>query len=373
MSIKPCHSTYQSHQIFTALVLTGLLSLGASITLTDSATANSVNTPQGITNLKQSRNNRLPPSVINAIRRDITRNTRIPPGQLRVVSSTQQSWPNSCLGLAQPDEACAEIFIEKGWRVVMSNGRQTWNYRSDKTGRIVRLESQESSGNSGNPGSSSLPSTVANAILQAASQQTGLPTSQLRIIKSEQITTDGCLGLAGPEEACLQIAMQAWEVTVEAGQQRLVYRADNKGEQVRLNKDASNVGNTTLPQRVADAIVRTASERTGLQTSQLRIIKSEQITTNGCLNLPRPGEGCTKIAMPAWEVTIEGGQQRLVYRSDMNGSQIRLNEAASTIGTNTTLPKAVANTVLQFASQQLGLPASQLRVTQAEKQTWTDG
>lgn len=375
MSIKHCRPTYQSHQIFTALILTGILSLGASMTLTDSATANSVKTPQAVTNLKQSRNNRLPNSVINAIRSDINRNsnTRIPQGQLKVVSFSQQSWPNSCLGLPQPDEACAEIFIENGWRVVMSNGRQTWNYRSDNTGRIVRLESQESSGNSGNPGSSSLPSTVADAILQAASQQTGLPTSGLRIIKSEQITTDGCLGLGGPAEACLQIAMQAWEVTVEAGQQRLVYRSDSKGDQVRLNKDASNIGSTNLPQRAADAILRTASERTGLRTSQLRIVKSAQLTTDGCLGLPRPGEACTRIAMQAWEVTIEGGQQRLVYRSDMNGSRIRLNEAASTIGTSGNLPKTVANTVLQLASQQLGVPASQLRVTQAEKQTWTDG
>jgi hypothetical protein len=59
------------------------------------------------------------------------------------VTFSQQSWPNTCLGLGKPGEACGEVFIENGWRVVMSNGRQNWIYRTDSTGRTVRLESQE--------------------------------------------------------------------------------------------------------------------------------------------------------------------------------------------------------------------------------------
>lgn len=362
------------HPFFVTLILTSLLSLGAGLTFLESAAAESLSNPQGITPSKQVRNNRLPNSVVNAIRQDIARNNRIPPGQLRVVSSRQQTWPNSCLGLAKPDEACAQILIENGWRVVMSDSRRTWVYRTDNTGRIVRLESQEAP-RPGTPTSGNLPETAANRVLQAAAQHSGLRLAQLRIVKTEPMTTDGCLGLPRPNEPCPELAMSAWEVTVQGGQQRLVYRTDAKGSEVRLNERASNIGegDTRLPQAAANAILRTASQRIGVQPSRLRIVKFAQITTDGCLNLPSPGEACTRIAMPAWEVTVASGEQLLVYRSDVNGTQVRLNEAASNIGSSTNLPRAVADAVVQFASQQFNLPVAQMRIVRAEQQTWADG
>jgi len=42
------------------------------------------------------------------------------------------------------------------------------------------------------------------------------------------------------------------------------------------------------------------------------------------------------------------------------------------VGTSTTLSAAVANSVLQHASQQLGLPTSALRIVHAKPHTWSD-
>jgi hypothetical protein len=160
-------------------------------------------------------------------------------------------------------------------------------------------------------------------------------------------------------------------VTVEGRQQRLVYHTDRTGSLIRLNKSASSIGDASLPQSVSDAVLRAASQRTSLSTSELRIVKFEQLTTDGCLGLPRPGEACTKIALQAWEATVEGGQQRLVYRADSNGSQVRLNEAASRIN-DANVPQSIGNAVLQFASRQLGVSSSQLRIIKAQQQTWSD-
>ena len=372
------HSARQKQQVFAALALTSIVSLGSGVNLVNAAIAkstkpiqSSVSEPlqlssEGVASPKQSRYSEIPVSVVNAVRREISTSYRIPPGQLKLVSSTSERWLDSCLGLGKPNESCARVLIENGWRVVMSDSRQTWTYRTDGIGRIVRLENQ------GNSNSSNLPDSVADAVLRAASEQLGVPRSQLKIVKAQQQTwPDRCLGLPSPVELCASALTPGWQVVVESKQQRLVYHSDRTGSQVRLNKRESNISEVNLPQTVSDAVLRVASQRTGLRTSELRIIKSEQITTDGCLSLPRPGEACTRIALQAWEVTVDAGKQRLVYRSNQNASQIRLNEAASSIS-DTNLPQSIGNAVLRFAAKDLGVSASQLRITKAEQQTWRD-
>lgn len=354
-----------------ALTLTSILSLGAAASAVEPAVdvveATLKSHDQIVANSSKQSNRQIPRAVVNAVRREIARSFNVPPGQLRVTSFSQESWSDGCLGLGKPREACSDIFIEDGWRIIMSDGERSWSYRADGTGRTVRLESQET------PQSGTLPDAVTNAVLRAASEQLNVSTSQLRITQSErQSWPDGCLGLARPNERCTGAITPGWRVTVETRQQRLVYRTDRTGSLVRFDEKASNTSNTTLPQAVSNAVLQAAAQRTGLRQSELRIVKSQLVTTDGCLSLPRPGEACTKIALQAWEVTVEAGQQRLVYRSTADGSQVRLNEAASTIS-DRNLPKSVADRVLQSAAQQTGLRTSDLRIVQADKQNWPDG
>lgn len=360
----------QTQKVFTALILTSILSLGAGTTVVNPAAANSIGSPQGVAGLKQRNRQVLRPVIINAVRREIARTNRIPLGQLKVVSATPQTWSDSCLGLGGPAESCAQILIKNGWRVVMSNGAQTWVVRTDGTGRIVRFEGQNQPGNN----NSQIPNSVTNAVLRTAAGQLGAPRSQLRIIEAQQQTwRDRCLGLGSPVELCESALTPGWRVVVEGQQQRLVYHTDSTGSLLRLNQSAGGVGDVSLPQSVVNAVLQTASQDTGLRPSDLRIVQSQQLQgSSSCLGVPSlPGEACTRDLVPLWQVTVEARQQRLVYHTTMNGSRIRLNEQASNIG-NANVPRFVADNVLRFAAQDWGVSSSQLRITQAQQQTWPD-
>jgi len=84
----------KKQRIFAPLILTSILSLGTTITLLDAAVADSVEIPQNLATSKQSCL-LLPRSVINAIHRDIRKNTRILstnlPGQLRVIGYSSRT------------------------------------------------------------------------------------------------------------------------------------------------------------------------------------------------------------------------------------------------------------------------------------------
>ncbi|AFZ08898.1 hypothetical protein Osc7112_4606 [Oscillatoria nigro-viridis PCC 7112] len=88
---------------------------------------------------RQNPPNQVPATVAAAVRRELSDSTGIAADKLKVTESSGQSWPNTCLGLAKADEICGQMIVE-GWRVVVSDGRQTWVYRTNARGNILRLE-----------------------------------------------------------------------------------------------------------------------------------------------------------------------------------------------------------------------------------------
>jgi hypothetical protein len=177
-----------------------------------------------------------------------------------------------------------------------------------------------------------LPSSIANVVLKTASQRTGLPISSLHITDSIKIEgSSSCLGLPSlPGEVCKEDLI-LWQVTVETGQERLVYRTNLDGSQIKLNEAVSRLISTKLPDEVASAVLLQASQRTGLPISKLRIEEFKSIQgSSSCLGIPpRPGEACTADLGPLWQVTVGGGYQHLVYHTSMDGAKIQLNQTAS--------------------------------------------
>jgi hypothetical protein len=363
-----CHTQH----ICAALVLTSILSLGLGITFVKPAAAESVKNPQDVSSPKQSRNRQLPSSVLNAVRREISRRANIPPGRLKVVTFTQQDWPDSCLGLGKPDQACGQVYIKDGWRVVMSDGRQTWAYRTDGAGNRVRLEEQPDSPIA--PSNNDLPSLVAKRILQTASDRTGIRVSELRIVKSEKMMADSCLGLPRPGEACLEYAQETWEVTVAAQKQTLVYRANSDGSEIRLKNGDTDKGEGKLPQSISDAVLKVASEQLGVPSFQLKIAKAEKQTwTDSCLGLPSPTEPCMTRLTPGWRVWVEGKEKSLSYRTDNSGFKVRTEDVAVEPPRKGDLPNSVAKAVLEAAATRSNLSTSQWRIVKAEQREWPDG
>jgi len=88
---------------------------------------------------RQNPPNQLPATVAAAVRRELSRSSGIAADKLKVTESSRQSWSNTCLGLATSDEICGQMIVE-GWRVVVSDGSQTWVYRTNARGNILRLE-----------------------------------------------------------------------------------------------------------------------------------------------------------------------------------------------------------------------------------------
>ena len=57
--------------------------------------------------------------------------------QVELISVEQTEWTDSCLGLGQANESCAQV-ITPGWRAVFVVNGQEYEVRTDETGSVIR-------------------------------------------------------------------------------------------------------------------------------------------------------------------------------------------------------------------------------------------
>jgi hypothetical protein len=241
--LKNCGATYQA-RIFTALILTGILSVVSGLTLIKSQPANAGNlSPVTTTELNKQnlRIRRLPRSVVNAVLRDLSRRQGIFRQQLQIVDYSQRTWRNGCLELPQPNELCTQALVS-GWQVVVTDGRQRWVYHTNQNGRSLRL-ANDNTPTSNLP--TRLPQSISNAVLRDASSRLRQPTNRLNIIQSQERTwKDGCLEIADPNQVCTSVLVPGWRVVVGAVDQSLVYHTNRTGTVIRWNERASEINSS---------------------------------------------------------------------------------------------------------------------------------
>jgi hypothetical protein len=125
---------------------------------------------------------------------------------------------------------------------------------------------------------------------------------------------------------------------------------------------------SNLPKAIADKILRDASKRSGVPRRELQITQVISKTFgNPCLfNF---GEICTREYNPieGWEVVVKIRQYSWTYHVDKSGKQIVLDPKVSALQI---LPKAIAYTILNDASNRSGVAIADLKITQATPKTF---
>lgn len=355
------------------IALTGLVSLGGSLTAISSAFAGSMIrvSQENIQTDNQTvvAVNSLPRSVRTAVLRDIARREDIPTRKLEVISATPRTWRNGCLELPRRGELCTQALVS-GWRVVVSDrtADRNWVYHTNGNGRVLRRATSSNQ----TPIPDALPSSVRNAVLKAASKRLNVSTSRLTIMRSQQREwRNGCLEIVIPDRVCTQVIVPGWRVVVGAQEQTLVYHTDRQGRLVVLNVAestiADNLPGDTLDRRTRLKVLEFAEDITGISTQNLRIASVKQITVDGCLGLPGKNEPCTKIAQSAYRVAITSEKTRLVVHTLPNGEQIRIDEAASRLN----LPPNIAERIERDVRRRTN--AREISIIDSKRKRWSNG
>jgi hypothetical protein len=87
----------------------------------------------------QSKPDVLPQAIASAVRSDLAKRLKTSIAQIKIKKSSRQTWSDGCLGIASANEMCTQALVE-GWRVVLVHNKRTWTYRTNSSGKILRLE-----------------------------------------------------------------------------------------------------------------------------------------------------------------------------------------------------------------------------------------
>lgn len=210
-----------------ALLLT-TLSIGSAITTSSHLPALSQDTKSIDTKLIEPMRSMPSHFTLNAIRQDIAQRYGVK--RINIMSISEQNWPDGCLGLPRGKEGCTTAIVP-GYGIQISDKYQTWTYRTDKTGNVIRLE---------NPNRTILPQATAKKLIQWISKDTKLSPTNFKITEVKTEEYSGCLGIyEGPNQACTAILIPGWKVIVTSPAQTSVYHLDRNASQIIRNTTAS--------------------------------------------------------------------------------------------------------------------------------------
>ncbi|MBD3880965.1 hypothetical protein IFO70_04270 [Phormidium tenue FACHB-886] len=179
--------------------------------------------------------------------------------------------------------------------------------------------------------STQLPRRVARQVQRDAAQRFNVPRRDLQVVQfSRETWTDGCLGLAAPNERCTGALVEGWRVELTNGQQNWVYRTDLTAQMVR--PEPAYPGSAVLLPELSDRLRQTVAQEQGISFASLQIADAQSATWNGCMGIFEPEQACTMIALPGWRVIMTDGDRSWVYHLTEDGSRIVQNTTASNQG-----------------------------------------
>lgn len=172
------------------------------------------------------------PGAVSAAVQDLSLRLNIAPDQIAVISYDAETWPDGCLGLGRPDEACLQV-LTPGYLIFLEASGERYEYHTDQTGQILRLAGDTIPG-AFKPGLDVQKPRAILLAMQALSQAAGIPMSDISLVSAEAARwPNACLGLEKPGENCAEVITDGWIIILAAAGQHYEFHTDQSGEIVR--------------------------------------------------------------------------------------------------------------------------------------------
>jgi hypothetical protein len=172
--------------------------------------------------------------------------------------------------------------------------------------------------------------------LSLITSQRGLILAVVGIVLTE-MTAGISASVASPTNAS-SMKLSGQEESVELAQQLSVSQM-TKDKEEKTDKDDKDDDdkddddeNESMAQECSckDAVFKDVSQKTGVESSKLRIVKVEKETwSDGCLGLGDSNSMCTQSMVPGWRVIVASGSQSWVYRTNLAGTVAKWDEVAT--------------------------------------------
>ncbi len=299
------------------------------------------------------------------------------PSAYAVLRSEAVTWSDHCLGIYEPDIACATALAD-GFVLWLSDGEVAYRYHTDDTGIAVRLA--ESGIPLGEVAGAPLPEgqvapppddepppppvripddAFEAAQADLAERLSGDDPAAYTVLRAVAVTwSDYCLGVYEPDGVCTTALVDGFAVWLSNGEVAYRYHTDATGAAVRLAESGiplDRVAGAPLPEgqvvppddepapppppaRIPDDAFEAAqadlAERLGGDDpAAYTVLRAEALTwRDGCLGVSEPDGVCTTALVDGFAVWLSDGEVAYRYHTDDTGTAVRLAESGIPLG-----------------------------------------
>jgi len=166
-------------------------------------------------------------AITAAVKAHLVSELGVAEGDIEVISAEATEFTDSCLGLGGPAESCLQA-ITPGWLVIVNVAGQEYEVHTDETGQQVRVAVET-------PADDGAADAAVGAAQEILAGELGVALGDVQVVSVEPVEfSDGCLGLGGPDESCLQAITPGWLIMVDVAGQSYEVHTDETGQQVRV-------------------------------------------------------------------------------------------------------------------------------------------
>ncbi len=142
---------------------------------------------------------------------------------VQAVSVEPMTWPDGCLGVAQPDELCTQA-LAPGYRVVVEANDTRYVFHTDESGLQVRAA----------PMITEEPAVV-TLLRDLVAGQLGISADAVQVISVRAVDwPDACLGVQIPNLVCAQVLTPGYKIVLDVQGRRVTYHTDATGDSILL-------------------------------------------------------------------------------------------------------------------------------------------
>lgn len=235
---------------------------------------------------------------------------------IEVLSAEPTEFSDGCLGLGGPEESCLQA-ITPGWLIRAQANGQEYEVHTDETGMQVRVAGDMAGGDAG-------ADTASAAVQEFLAAQLGVALGDVQVVSAQKTEfSDGCLGLGGPEEMCLQAITPGWLVMVTVNGQPYEAHTDEAGTQVRIAPEGSS--DPSDPDAATAAAITALAQQLGVAESDIEVTWLEGADyTDSCLGLGQPDESCAQVITLGWLMRLTAASQTYEVHTDGTGQIVRI-------------------------------------------------
>lgn len=244
-------------------------------------------------------------SVEDTVKEYLSNQLDIPFERLELVSIEPMEWPDSCLGLQDPDLVCLTV-ITPGYKVILKADGITYELHTDETAQnIVIFSSGEEP-------------AIVTLVKNYLAKDISIEPAQIQTVFYEAVEwSDSCLGIRTEGLMCMQVITPGYRVILEANGKTYTFHTNQDGSQIEL---ASRTDEVEAARKAREFLAKEMN----IDVSSINILSVEPMEwPDGCLGLSELNMACIQVVTPGYRVILEYDGDTFIFRTDETGALVK--------------------------------------------------